>query len=39
MGLPVPATDFVTPPLLDVHVAVYLGVVNTLPFAEQPSGG
>jgi hypothetical protein len=33
MGLPVPVAARATPPLLEVHVAVYFGVVSGLPFA------
>ena len=32
MVVVVPTADFAAPPLLDVHVAVYLGVVSALPF-------
>jgi hypothetical protein len=33
IGLAAPVADFVTPPLLDVQVAVYCGAVSGLPFA------
>jgi hypothetical protein len=32
IGLFVPTADFLAPPLLDEHVAVYSGVVSGLPF-------
>jgi hypothetical protein len=32
IGVVVPVADLATPPLLDVHEAVYFGVVNALPF-------
>ena len=33
IGLAVPVADFVGPPSLDTHVAVYFGVVSGLPLA------
>jgi hypothetical protein len=33
IGLPAPVADFVTPPVLEIQVAVYCGAVNALPFA------
>jgi hypothetical protein len=36
IGVPAPAAVLVTPPLPDLHVAVYFGVLNGLPFACVP---